>query len=78
MDDALIIIEVKTVGHELRRYQKDCYEKLRDFFSVHGYRVEVYYLLSAGHESDRDFTLLKHNSGVPARFRILLWEKAFE
>jgi hypothetical protein len=77
-EDSLIIVEVKTVGHELSWYQKECYEKLRDFFSGQGYRVDVYYLLSAGHEKGRDFTLLKHDSSVPGRFRILLWEKVFE
>ena len=78
MEDSRFIVEVKTVGHELGWYQTECYEKLRDFFSRQGYRVDMYYLLSAGHEKDRDFTLLKHDSSVPGRFRILLWEKVFE
>jgi hypothetical protein len=78
MEDSLVIVEVKTVGHELGSYQKECYEKLRDFFSGQGYRVDVYYLLSAGHEIVQDFTLLKHESSVSGRFRILLWEKVFE
>jgi hypothetical protein len=77
MEDSLIVVEVKTVGHELGWYQKECYEKLQDFASRQGYRVDMYYLLSAGHEKDRDFTLLKHDSIVPGRFRLLLWEMVF-
>jgi hypothetical protein len=77
-DDSIIIIEVKTVGHDLGRYQKKCYDNLETFLAGHNYTVAMYCLLSAGHEKDRDFEILKKDPESPSRFRLLLWEKVVE
>jgi hypothetical protein len=62
------------------RFQADggC-EKLAHFLHGHGYEVSLDYLMSAGHEKDRHFELLRCNlsAGTPS-FKILLWEKVFE
>src|SRR6266850_625225 len=79
IDDSTIIVEVKTVGHKLGSYQKNCYEELAHFLRGHGYEVDLYYLMSAGHENDRDFDLLQYDSSAPSpSFKILLWEKVFQ
>lgn len=78
IDNSVIIIEVKTIGHSLGEYQMTCYDKLREFVRWHGYSAKVYYLLSAGHEDERDWKLLQKQSEKTTSANIILWEKLFQ
>ena len=75
--DRVIVIEVKTVGHELGQYQRDCYLTLTKFLRSVGYTTELYFLISAGHEKRRDLGLLRWDPAGPDPFKILLWEQVF-
>jgi hypothetical protein len=76
--DTIAIIEVKTVGHSLSQYQKACYEALKELLRKHGYSAEIYYLLSAGHEEDTDWQILRRQSESSEPSKILLWEKVLQ
>lgn len=76
--DPIIIIEVKTIGHDIGSYQKECYEKLSSFLRKHGFNVELFFLISAGHEFNSDFRILRGNQAKSNQFRILLWEQFFK
>ena len=76
LDATVIVIEVKTVGYELKPDRKDFYKTLAEFLRASGYNVELYYLMSAGGK-DNDFDLLQYNPDAPPIFKILLWEKVF-
>lgn len=78
IDNAITLVEVKTVGHELGVYQKECYDNLTMFLKDLGYSVEMYYLLSAGHEKDRDFSILRKVPEPKQPFKLLLWEKVLQ
>jgi len=64
-----IMIEVKTTGrHRIGTRQLGLYEKMQEFFC----NLQVYYLISCGHESNSDLDLL-----AKAKSDILLWEDIF-
>jgi hypothetical protein len=69
------IIEVKTVGHELGRYQKECCENLAVYLNEKGYEADLFFLISAGHECRKDWSLLLNVSPPVQSFRLLLWER---
>lgn len=75
--EKVIIIEVKTVGHKIGRYQKILYEKLIAFLRENGCAAELYFLLSSGHENNRDWDLLTEGE-KPSLFKLLLWEDVFK
>ncbi len=71
----ITLIEVKTVGHHLGEYQKLCCERIASYLQRNGYSVDLFFLISAGHESRKDWELLLRLTSEAARFRLLLWEK---
>lgn len=76
--DRVAIVEVKTVGHELGHYQKQCYDKLAKYIQDRGYQAELYFLISAGHEVARNFKLLRTESLNTPSFKLLLWEAVLQ
>jgi hypothetical protein len=77
-DNRVTLIEVKTVGHRLGEYQKVCCENVAAYLRRNGYAVELFFLMSAGHESRRDWELLLSVSPEAHQFRLLLWEKVLQ
>lgn len=77
-DRHVTLIEVKTVGHHLGEYQKVCCEEIASYLERNGYTVDMFLLISAGHESRRDWNLLQTISPEVPRFRVLLWEKVLQ
>lgn len=73
-----ILIEVKTVGHELGRHQKESCERLATYLTENGYRASLFFLISAGHESRKDWDLLVSISPASFPFRLLLWEQVLK
>lgn len=71
----IYIIEIKTVGHRIGK-QKSLYERLVKFLNEREFHVELFFLLSIGHESKSDWRLLRNNE--ESQFRILLWERILE
>ena len=65
-------IETKTIGASVRG-NVTLYARLVDFLRSEGWTVELYYLLSVGHEEPRDWPMLAASSAA-----ILLWEGVFE
>jgi hypothetical protein len=51
---------------------------LKEYVRGYGYNVEAYYLLSAGHEEDRDWESLRRQSATAEPAKILLWEKVLQ
>jgi len=66
-----ILIEVKTIGATVER-NTDVYSHLNSFLCSRGWKSALYYLLSHGHENNKDWVILKN-----ANARIILWEDIF-
>jgi len=61
-----ILVETKTTGrHEIGEYQLSLYKEIKEFFGD----IEIYFLISRGHENKNDRDLLSKE-----KFSILLWE----
>lgn len=73
-ENRVIIVEVKTVGNKIGDYQLNCYLELADFIGANGYSVELYFMISAGHEVKNDLRLLRQNADVHNKFKLILWE----
>jgi len=80
------IIEAKTTGrHAIGEYQLRTYRKLCSWLVSIGWKPELLFLISAGHEKNSDWELLRfrnapEQSGKEERLphKILLWEKVLE
>jgi len=76
-NDQIIIIEVKTIGSYLTNYQKERYEEIYIFLIQRGYKLQLYFLLSAGHEQ-KNIDLLEYHPSNISTYKILLWEHIFK
>jgi hypothetical protein len=68
---SVVFIEVKTVGESVKRNLK-LYHELRDYLRSIGWKSDLYYLMSEGHEIPSDWQKLRD-----ADARILKWEDMF-
>lgn len=74
-DKKISIIEVKTTGrHCIGAHQKSLYDKLIVLLGKNGYKADLFFLMSVGHEKNSDWELLQKNPAA----KILLWEKVLE
>jgi hypothetical protein len=62
----------------LGEYQKVCCENVASYLRRNGYTVDLFFLISAGHESRRDWDLLLTVSPEAQQFSLLLWEKVLQ
>ena len=71
-DKKVVLIEVKTLSESVER-NLTLYHDLRDYLVKCGWKCELYYLLSHGHEKKQDWRLLATKES-----NIILWEDLFE
>lgn len=72
----VVIIEVKTIGHELTKYQKEIYIQIKDFLAENGYNVKLFFLISEGYEGN--LNVLEYQTPDTNQYKILLWEHIFK
>lgn len=69
---SVILIEVKTIGTSVKRNAL-FYPALRDHMRSLGWKSELYYLMSEGHEETSDWPILQKTAS-----NVLRWEDIFE
>ena len=65
------IIEIKTIGASVTNNLK-LYRRFNDFLNKNGWKSDLYYLLSYGHEKTSDWDKLEEDNA-----NIILWEEIF-
>ena len=71
-DRKVTFIETKTIGANAKG-NVELYSRLANFLVSNGWEVELYYLLSEGHEATKDWPALQVNSAS-----IIKWEDVFK